>query len=188
MKNSCLSLAVLASLLACGESTAPATPATQGNPAQPTFDNPPPPPPAADLPTPPPAAVQGPPAVDTRTAAERGLVVTTLKEGSGDQALALGMTGRFHYTGWLAGGEVFDSSRFNPRGDETAGYGEPREFAVREGGLIQGWTLGLPGMKVGEVRRLVVPAELGYGATGGGGRVPPNAVLTFDIELVELVK
>jgi peptidylprolyl isomerase len=114
--------------------------------------------------------------------------VKTLKEGAGDETLALGMAGRFHYTGWLAGGEVFDSSRFNPRGDETAGHGEPREFSVREGGLIEGWTLGLPGMKVGEVRRLVVPPELGYGAAGNGSSVPPNSMLTFEVELVEIVK
>lgn len=82
-----------------------------------------------------------------------------------------------HYRGWLAAdGEKFDES-FS-RGDE--GY----KFTVGIG-VIDGWSEGVVGMKIGEVRRLFIPSDLGYGEIGSGGVIPPNADLIFDVELIK---
>lgn len=80
-----------------------------------------------------------------------------------------------HYTGALASnGEIFDSS---------VARGEPATFPLND--LIPGWQQGIPGMKVGETRRLYIPSALGYGEAGGGESIPPNADLIFDIELFD---
>nr|WP_271206092.1 FKBP-type peptidyl-prolyl cis-trans isomerase [Methylopila jiangsuensis] len=98
--------------------------------------------------------------------------------GTGAEA-APGKTVQVHYTGWLdKGGEKgakFDSSR--DRGD-------PFDFRLGAGQVIQGWDEGVAGMKVGGKRTLIIPAELGYGARGAGGVIPPNATLIFDVELL----
>ncbi|MEM7205653.1 MAG: FKBP-type peptidyl-prolyl cis-trans isomerase [Planctomycetota bacterium] len=105
----------------------------------------------------------------------RGLKVGTVQEGSGD-VLAFGQTGQFEYTGVLKkDGTVFDSTQ----------VGQPRAFPIRVGGLIDGWILGLPGMKVGERRRLDIPAELAYGEAGSG-QIGQNEDLIFEIELVSI--
>ena len=107
----------------------------------------------------------------TRTTS--GLYFRDVQAGTG-AAAANGRKVAVHYTGWLPSGEEFDSSR--PRG-------EPIEFALGQGEVIDGWDEGIAGMKVGGKRKLVIPAPLGYGASGGGP-IPPNSVLVFDVELM----
>lgn len=98
-----------------------------------------------------------------------------LKEGTGEVVKA-GATVKAHYTGAVASdGKIFQSSHDMP-GDQ------PIEFSLN--GVIKGWTEGVPGMKVGGTRRLIIPAEMAYGATPPqGSNIPPNAALVFDIEL-----
>lgn len=108
----------------------------------------------------------------TRT--ESGLYLQDRELGTGAEALR-GTIVRVHYTGWLPDGEQFDSSV--PRGT-------PFRFMLGTGRVIQGWEQGILGMKVGGKRLLVIPSELGYGATGSGGAIPPYSVLVFEVELL----
>jgi FKBP-type peptidyl-prolyl cis-trans isomerase len=103
-----------------------------------------------------------------------GLKYTDTKVGDGAVAEA-GDTVQVHYTGTLENGKKFDSSRDR---------GTPLVFQVGVGQVIKGWDEGIAGMKVGGQRKLVIPSKLGYGATGAGGVIPPNATLLFDVELV----
>ena len=105
-----------------------------------------------------------------------GLEYIEVEAGSGAQALA-GKTVKVHYTGKFQDGKVFDSSI--PRG-------EPIEFVLGAGRVIKGWDEGIALMKVGGKAQLVIPPELGYGARGAGGVIPPNATLVFDVELVDV--
>jgi FKBP-type peptidyl-prolyl cis-trans isomerase len=102
--------------------------------------------------------------------------IETLTDGRGDPARNAD-TLVVHYTGTLADGKKFDSSR--DRGD-------PFELTLGQRRVIAGWEEGLVGMKVGETRRLTIPPELGYGARGAGGVIPPNATLIFEVELLEV--
>ncbi|MAF20530.1 MAG: peptidylprolyl isomerase [Parcubacteria group bacterium] len=105
------------------------------------------------------------------------LEAVILQEGSG-QAVESGNTVSVHYVGVLEDGTKFDSS---------VDRGQPFSFTVGGGQVIQGWDLGLVGMKIGEIRRLYIPSELGYGAAGaGGGAIPANANLIFEIQLLEI--
>jgi len=108
---------------------------------------------------------------------DSGLRYTDVKTGAGDTVTGRGQTVIVHYTGWLEDETRFDSSR--DRGD-------PFSFPVDCGYVIPGWDEGVKGMRVGGIRRLVVPAELGYGSRGAGGVIPPNATLIFEIELLEI--
>jgi FKBP-type peptidyl-prolyl cis-trans isomerase len=102
-----------------------------------------------------------------------GLIIEDVTVGEGDEAQA-GKTLSMHYVGTLDDGTVFDSSRER---------GTPFEFPLGAGMVIQGWEQGIGGMKVGGVRKLTIPAALGYGA-GGSGPIPPNSTLHFEVELL----
>jgi peptidylprolyl isomerase len=111
------------------------------------------------------------------TETETGLRYYDLQVGDGATAEA-GKTVTVHYTGWLENGQKFDSS---------IDRGEPFSLALGAGQVIPGWEEGVAGMRVGGRRQLVIPPELAYGQTGaGGGVIPPNATLTFEIELLDV--
>ncbi len=105
-----------------------------------------------------------------------GLIIEDITEGSGDEARA-GQTVSVHYTGWLTDGTKFDSSK-----DRN----EPFEFALAARHVIAGWDEGVQGMKPGGVRKLTIPPNLGYGARGAGGVIPPNATLVFEVALLKI--
>jgi FKBP-type peptidyl-prolyl cis-trans isomerase FkpA len=109
---------------------------------------------------------------------ESGLQYEDTVTGSGDEA-RVGNDVTVHYTGWLYAdgqkGSKFDSSK--DRND-------PFAFNLGAGMVIRGWDEGVQGMKVGGTRMLVIPPELGYGARGAGGVIPPNATLMFEVELL----
>ena len=111
---------------------------------------------------------------------QSGLKITDTKVGDGATPKT-GQTCVMHYTGWLyengAKGKKFDSS---------VDRGEPFEFAIGALQVIRGWDEGVATMKVGGKRTLIIPPELGYGARGAGGVIPPNATLVFDVELLDV--
>ena len=105
-----------------------------------------------------------------------GLKYTDLKEGTGPEAKK-GNAVEVHYTGWLhSKDEPFDSSV----------GGQPFAFPLGGGRVIKGWDEGVAGMKVGGKRKLIIPPELAYGKRGAGGVIPPDAELTFEVELLKI--
>jgi len=103
--------------------------------------------------------------------------------GEGKEATA-GSPIVVHYTGWL-----FDAEKEDNKGakfDSSLDRNDPFSFNLGAGQVIKGWDQGFAGMKVGGKRTLIIPADMGYGAAGAGGVIPPNATLVFDIELLEV--
>lgn len=118
----------------------------------------------------------GQPGCDTsERTTDTGLVIQDVSCGDGEEAVA-GKLVTVHYTGTLEDGTKFDSSRDRD---------QPFPFELGSGGVIPGWEQGVPGMKVGGVRKLVIPPELGYGDQAAGS-IPPNSTLNFEIELLEV--
>jgi FKBP-type peptidyl-prolyl cis-trans isomerase FkpA len=109
-----------------------------------------------------------------------GLQITDSVAGTGVSPKT-GQTCVMHYTGWLyqngVKGKKFDSS---------VDRGQPFEFPIGTGRVIKGWDEGVASMKVGGKRTLIIPPALGYGASGAGGVIPPNATLMFDVELLSV--
>lgn len=102
--------------------------------------------------------------------------VEVLTEGTGPQPKA-GQKVTVHYTGWLTNGSKFDSSKDR---------GEPFTFVLGKGQVIKGWDQGVAAMKLGSTVKLTIPHELGYGAHGAGGIIPPYATLVFEVELLKI--
>jgi FKBP-type peptidyl-prolyl cis-trans isomerase len=107
---------------------------------------------------------------------QEGVYYQDVKPGTGTAAVA-GRPVTVHYTGWLPDGSKFDSSR---------DHGEPLAFTLGGGQVIRGWEVGIQGMRVGGTRKLVIPAELAYGATPPGPEIPANSVLVFEVELLKV--
>lgn len=110
------------------------------------------------------------------------LIKVDQKVGTGKEAVS-GKMVSVHYTGWL-----FDTTAPKNRGtkfDSSVDRGEPFTFRLGGGQVIRGWDEGVAGMKVGGKRTLTIPPEMGYGANGAGGVIPPNATLIFDVELLK---
>ena len=104
------------------------------------------------------------------------LKIETITEGNG----AIASTGKrvsVYYKGMLSDGDVFDAS---------GPHDKPFSFEIGAGQVISGWEQGVSGMKVGEVRKLTIPPELGYGARGAGDAIPPNVTLMFEVELLDV--
>ncbi len=110
----------------------------------------------------------------SQTTTASGLAIEELAIGEGAEA-CVGQTVTVHYTGWLTSGRKFDSSK-----DRR----QPFEFPLGRGHVIAGWDEGVQGMRVGGSRKLTIPPELGYGARGAGGVIPPDATLVFEVELL----
>lgn len=107
-----------------------------------------------------------------------GLQYEDTTPGTGATAAA-GQRVSVHYTGWL-----FNNGQQGAKFDSSKDRGQPFQFGLGAGQVIKGWDEGVQGMQVGGTRRLVIPAELGYGARGAGGVIPPNATLLFEVELL----
>jgi FKBP-type peptidyl-prolyl cis-trans isomerase len=123
-----------------------------------------------------PTLLQGATVSEKTTTTPSGLMYEDIKQGDGDVATA-GKTVSVHYTGWLTNGKKFDSSKDR---------GQPFEFPLGGGRVIKGWDEGVQGMKVGGVRKLTIPANLGYGSRGAGADIPPGATLVFEVELLKV--
>jgi FKBP-type peptidyl-prolyl cis-trans isomerase FkpA len=173
-----VALLVALSLAACGaapqstnQTTQPSnqTEATEANPTTQSTGEASEPPSAAE-----PAGGDTFPKADAKET--KTLVVKDIKVGTGAEATP-GKSVTVQYTGWLLDGTKFDSSR-----DRN----QPFVFPLGGGQVIKGWDQGVAGMKVGGKRVLVIPPDLGYGAQGAGGVIPPNATLVFEIELLKV--
>lgn len=124
------------------------------------------------------------PAATAAPAEIRELVKKDIKVGEGKEAVK-GKAVLVHYTGWL-----YDAKAPDQKGaqfDTSVGKVAPFGFIIGAGRVIKGWDEGVPGMKEGGKRTLIVPAALAYGEKGAGGKIPPNATLLFEVELLKLL-
>ena len=136
------------------------------------------------------AAVATPIAVQMASAQTAGKPMTTAsglqiidsKVGDGASPKP-GQTCVMHYTGWL-----YENGQKGKKFDSSVDRNEPFAFKIGVGQVIRGWDEGVSTMKVGGKRTLIIPPELGYGARGAGGVIPPNATLVFEVELLDIVK
>lgn len=119
-------------------------------------------------------------AQETSVTTPSGLKIEDNKVGDG-AAPETGQICVMHYTGWL-----YENGQKGRKFDSSVDRGEPFEFPIGTGRVIKGWDEGVASMKVGGKRTLIIPPELGYGARGAGGVIPPNATLIFDVELLDL--
>jgi peptidylprolyl isomerase len=117
-------------------------------------------------------------AQETSVTTPSGLKIEDTKVGDGASP-ATGQTCVMHYTGWL-----YENGQKGRKFDSSVDRGDPFEFPIGTGRVIKGWDEGVASMKVGGKRTLIIPPELGYGARGAGGVIPPNATLIFDVELL----
>ena len=111
------------------------------------------------------------------------LIKTDVKLGAGAEAVT-GQNVSVHYTGWL-----YDEAAVDHKGkkfDSSRDRGQPFDFPLGAGHVIKGWDVGVAGMKVGGLRTLTIPSNMGYGSRGAGGVIPPNATLVFDVELLSV--
>jgi FKBP-type peptidyl-prolyl cis-trans isomerase FkpA len=109
-----------------------------------------------------------------------GLKYTDTTVGTGAEATP-GHKVSVHYTGWL-----YEHDKKGKKFDSSVDRGQPFEFTLGAKQVIRGWDEGVAGMKVGGKRTLIIPPDLGYGSRGAGGVIPPNATLTFDVELLKV--
>lgn len=123
-------------------------------------------------------AVSAPATAEETTAS--GLKIIDTEVGTGAQPNT-GQTAIVHYTGWL-----YDNGEKGTKFDSSVDRGQPFGFKIGTGQVIRGWDEGVATMKVGGKRTLILPPELGYGASGAGGAIPPNATLIFDVELLDI--
>ncbi len=120
---------------------------------------------------------------DTAGSAISELQITDVVDGDGATAVA-GQTVVVHYTGWL-----YDPGQPENKGekfDSSVDRGQPFSFPLGAGRVIRGWDEGFAGMQIGGKRILIIPPEMGYGASGAGGVIPPNAILMFEVDLLEI--
>jgi peptidylprolyl isomerase len=116
----------------------------------------------------------------SRHTLDSGLEYEIVKEGTGETPQK-GKQVTVHYTGWLD-----DNGKPGTKFDSSVDRGQAFTFVIGTGQVIKGWDEGVMGMKVGEKRRLIIPANLGYGARGAGRSIPGNATLIFDVELLKV--
>jgi peptidylprolyl isomerase len=108
------------------------------------------------------------------------LQITDVTVGTGASP-KLGATLVMHYTGW-----IYENGVKGAKFDSSLDRGQPFEFQIGMGKVIAGWDKGIASMKVGGKRTLIIPPELGYGASGAGSLIPPNATLLFEVELLDV--
>jgi len=129
------------------------------------------------------AACGGKPAAVPPPAGVKSIQSVELKAGTGE-GISAGKIAVVQYTGWLYEAAAADNK--GKQFDSSRNLGQPFRFPVGTGQVIKGWDQGVIGMKVGESRRLVIPADLAYGDSGAGGVIPPGATLVFDIDLIAI--